>query len=144
MTEVEHALARWLEAVNGRGQLALTEAAVTADVRVERLGFGAQRGELTETFDGPIAVNAWLARTREVVHFELLTLHDSEARYLVRVDGETWRGGGTWRWQLGADGRLAWLQHQPDDLSAADGPAAAPQPAAQEHQHQHDNDDAHA
>jgi hypothetical protein len=131
MTEGERALERWLHAVNGRGQLVLTEAAVAEGVRVERLGFGSQRGVLVELFEGPQAVNAWLARTREVVHFELAAIACDEARYLVRVEGESWLGGGTWRWQLAADGRLAWLQHQPDDLSSADGTAA------EEHRHQH-------
>jgi hypothetical protein len=135
------ALARWLEALNARGDQAATRRAVDDEVRIERCGFHATRDQVLEVLNGAVAVNDWLALTRDVVEFRLDG--DSRcdaggeiaARYAVVVEAANFRGGGEWHLRLANDGRIAWLRHQPDDLEQA---TPEPDPGHQPgHAHDH-------
>lgn len=131
---LDQALARWVDAMSSRGDREITEAAVHATVVVERCGSGAHQGEVVERFEGLDAVAAWLARTPEGTTFQVISrvVHVwvsppgggtarrvAECRYRVRVDD--FDNEGTWRFVLSPDGRLAWLEHAPDDLPGVTG-----------------------
>lgn len=116
------AMQRWLAALNGRGDLALTQAALARGVVIERCGFGGQRGQVVQVIRGQPAANRWLKMTRAVCQFELAgeLSGDGEpfsARY--RMTALDFVGGGLWQFRLDAGGRIAWLRHQPDELPAA-------------------------
>ena len=130
---LEQALARWVEAMNRRGDRELTEAAIQSGAVIERCGNGAHHGVVVERFEGHDAVNGWLERTPEGTTFRVISpvVHVwmnlvggdtsrrvAECRY--RVETEGFANEGTWRFVLGSDQRLAWLEHAPDDLPGVD------------------------
>lgn len=96
----------------------LAEALITQDARVRRLGFAAARGECAETFVGPDAVVIWARRSPDGTVFECTAADEADSvRYRVQIAGFV--GGGTWRLTLDAAGRIATLDHQPDELDVA-------------------------
>lgn len=114
-------MTRWLAAVEGHGDAGLTDAAVAPDVEVARYGFGPSRGTIVETLCGTEAVRAWLARTNPVCVFTLEASGSPAAGLVVaryRIDAPDFLGGGEWRARLAPDGRIAHLEHRPDDLRA--------------------------
>ncbi len=114
-------LARWLVALNHRGQG--VAAAVADQVAVQRFGFHYQRGELVEELHGPTEVAQWLARTAPVVRFELDPGEPVQTgpgawqvRYVVSAPDD-FLGGGLWDIRLDDHGLLRYLGHHPDDLA---------------------------
>lgn len=121
-TPAELALDRWLLALRGRGLLPPLQAALAPGFVVQRFGWDAQRGVLAERFEELPPLAAWCARSPAEVEFLLdgpVTPTDPgfQARYEVRLGD--FHNGGTWRFDLAPDGRIAWLLHQPDDLPEA-------------------------
>ena len=116
-----HAMHRWLQAINGRGHAATTALALSEDATVERYGFGQDRGTVMETFVGYAAINAWFALTREICQFQLMQAISSDESGFIscryQVTAGEFIGGGLWQARLAADGRIAWLSHQPDELA---------------------------
>ncbi len=115
------ALRAWVDALNGYGDLALTSRAVAADVVIERGGFGPQSGEVVQTLQGVAAANTWLAMTRHVVRFfaQEASLRREGSLWVARyrlTAPDDFVGGGLWRFATDASGRIARLQHWPDDL----------------------------
>jgi len=125
--ETEHAakeaVTRWLRAVNPPVEQGLVEAAVSEDCYVTRhhWAHADEYAKVMERFDGPARVLVWLQRTPPSLRFSL----DGELRldggiwvqpYLVEVEGEEFRGGGVWRFELDGDGRIRVLQHRPKPL----------------------------
>lgn len=114
------ALQRWLAALNNPKEGARVAAAVNADITIWRHGNYAQRGEIVERFAGLEQARGWVARCPLDVAFALdgqPTVTEAgagQARYVVLAEG--FRGGGLWRFRLGADGRIDWLEHIPDEL----------------------------
>lgn len=119
------AMVRWLAAVESHGDTAATDAAVASDVAVSRYGFGDTRDHVVEGLNGTAAVAEWLARTNPVCVFSIETVALADdgtgvARY--RIDAPDFLGGGVWRVVLATDGRIAQLEHRPDDLRPEYGP----------------------
>jgi hypothetical protein len=115
------AFERWVVALNRYGDLSATTAAVSDDVEVLRHGFGPERGLVVERIQGIDAVVRWLALTRDICRFELVSSTgaasaDGEVTARYRITAEEFVGGGEWRAQLAPDGRIRRLQHLPDDL----------------------------
>ncbi len=124
LTRVSQALAHWIEALNSRGDDAITQRALTDDVALTRHS-GLQKG-VTERFEGVDAAARWLRRSPPDTLFsvvgtpEILSAPgrmpiEAEARYRVQV-GE-FVNQGTWRVTLAEDGRIAALEHMPDFLA---------------------------
>jgi len=122
-TEARNAVSRWLKAVNPPVDLAVVDEAVSADVYVTRYHWAGKDEEaaVVERFDGVEALVVWLRRTPVVLRFSL----DGEPHldrdawvqaYAVEVEGEAFRGGGVWRYELDGDGKIRRLQHRPNPL----------------------------
>lgn len=125
-TDVTRALERWLAALQGFGALGVAQQALADDAVVERLGWDSGRGLVRERFEGHAAIAAWCGRSPREVEFGLAGPPEPvpaegparwRVRYTVRLGD--FESGGTWQLALAADGRIAALSHQPDDLPAA-------------------------
>jgi hypothetical protein len=117
----EIAFERWVAALNRYGDPAATAAAVSDDVEILRHGFGPERGQVVERIQGVAAVVRWLALTRDICRFELVTCRearepDGETTARYRIIAEEFVGGGQWIATLAWDGRIHRLQHMPDEL----------------------------
>ncbi len=112
---VTAALQRWVDALNARVQPEISRLAVSDSVRIERCGFDADRGRVVQVIEGLAAVDAWAAMSRDVCRFTLGEVDADGGRYAITAGDFT--GGGRWDVRLDADGRIAWLRHQPDDLA---------------------------
>lgn len=115
------ALVRWVEAVNAYGDRAITAAAVSPAIAIERCGFGDQRGQVVQNILGLDATVQWLAMTRDVVQFQcdVADLSTTDSAWVVRyrlTAPDDFVGGGSWTIRLDPDGMLLWLRHQPDEL----------------------------
>ncbi|MFO0744720.1 MAG: hypothetical protein U1F43_03465 [Myxococcota bacterium] len=120
----EHAIRRWVVALNARGTRTSVEAAVHPDVVVERFGFGSNAGNLVQTLQGASAVAEWFGLTPAGTIFEIagpvvldpdVTPEVARARYQFSVADIV--GGGKWGYRLHDDGRVIWLEHAPDEIS---------------------------
>ncbi|MGM0578812.1 MAG: nuclear transport factor 2 family protein [Myxococcota bacterium] len=123
MQQVVAALDRWVNALNRPGDPEATAEAVADDVVLERYGTGPWAGQQVERLEGAAAVAGWLARSPEGVRFEVeppdprAAVEEPgvvEVRY--RVILEDFVNHGTWRLRLADDGRIAWLEHVPDEV----------------------------
>lgn len=118
------AIERWIAALNTSLDGALTPLAFTEDAVIERCGVKANRDKVLDTHSGHIEIAAWVARVPEGTVFTRTSDVAAEtgdagetlwtARYRITV--EDFEGGGLWRVRLAEDGRLSWINHQPDDL----------------------------
>lgn len=118
-TPVEQALERWLSALQGLGAVEPVAAAFEPQGFVLRYGWDEGRGLVRERFEGHAAIAAWVARTPREVEFALAGATSPAAqgwrvRYRIRLGD--FENGGLWQLRLGAEGRIAELHHQPDDL----------------------------
>ena len=137
LSRYESAIRRWVDALNERGARVFVEAAVHPEVRVERYGFGENLGSLMQVIEGTSGVTEWFGLTPKSIQFEIVgpvmfeSLESSRSagqegpqgsddgsisrvRYQVSTVG--FANGGTWRFELADDDRIAWLEHRPDDL----------------------------
>lgn len=121
----QSAIENWVAALNLRGaegRARLVEAALP-DVEVVRFGFGANKGRIVETIRGHEAVAAWFDTTPDIIDFELdgpVTVDESglgEVGYKV-IAGD-FENGGTWRFWVDEDGRIATLEHHPKEIEEA-------------------------
>lgn len=87
---------------------------LAANVQVVRYGYGPQRDEVQETFNGAAAVVAWAERSPEGISFQATRNDDAVVQYTLRIAGFT--GAGTWLARTTAGGQLARLEHRPRDL----------------------------
>jgi len=146
------AIARWVAALNARGQVDAVTAAVEPNARVERQGIGALREEVVETIEGVANIGRWMAlspggTTFTVGGAETPTAGLATVRYAIEVAG--FHNGGAWAFKLGEAGKIAWLRHQPDSLSDASvGEVRDPSESWRKyvvdvpvHNHQHDHHD---
>ena len=120
----DHAIRRWVIALNARGTQASIESAVHPDCVVERFGFGTKSGVLVEMLQGAPAVAEWFDRSPQGTVFEIAgpvvldpdqTPEVARARYAFEVATVT--GGGQWTFRVHDDGRVIWLEHAPDDIA---------------------------
>ena len=134
------ALHHWVDALNDRTPASLAQA-VSTNIHIRRFGFGSKAGQLVEEIGGTKRVAAWIALTPPVARFTLLsepTVDSADALLFhahYRLNAGDFVGGGVWRFRLDAAGRIAWLEHHPDDLEdpVEESPHA--------HRHQHDDED---
>ncbi len=112
------AFARFIAALHHPRDAAAVIAAVSEDAQIDRHSPGA-RGAITaiaESFTGHAEVARWLARTPPVVRFSLAgpVVPDGD-QWTVEyaIDAGEFHNGGVWRARLAADGRIAFLSHQP-------------------------------
>ena len=119
----ETAIQRWIDALNVRGERTVLAAAFQADASVARKGFGSKTGQLVEVIEGLENVSEWMGLLPSGITFECVgpveVAADSEGevalvRYRLSVDDFV--GGGSWRFRLGDDGLVGWLEHQPDRI----------------------------
>lgn len=106
---------RFVDALNhARDELALRRA-VSDDVRIERHAPApaGEAGAIAETFDGFTAAAAWVRRTPAVVTFSLAGAPRADGSIEYALAAEDFANGGVWRARLAADGRIAFLAHQP-------------------------------
>ena len=87
---------------------------LAANVQVVRYGYGLERDEVQETFNGAAAVIAWAERSPEGISFQATRNGDAAIQYTLRVAGFT--GAGTWLARTTPGGQLAHLEHRPRDL----------------------------
>lgn len=121
------AIENWIVALNdkGRSSRVRVEAIVHPDIRVERYGFGSNAGRLVEEIRGIDGVAEWFGLTPEIVEFELAGQVEFEsgdteiALVNYRVLAGDFVGAGTWRFEVGEDGRILWLEHRPKDIPDA-------------------------
>jgi hypothetical protein len=103
---------RWIAAINAPRDRSLLDAAVTANVVVERY---TDAGKLAETFEGIDALERWLWRTPPNTVFS--TVGDvvaGEVEYALDIDD--FHNGGRWIATFAGDGRIATLSHRPRPL----------------------------
>lgn len=159
MSDKQVAFDRWLLALSTFGDPEAVRAITREDSRVERHGWDSARGRTLETFTGPQEIAAWCARSPRNARFSLASPPEPQgdelvARYTVRIGD--YENHGTWRARLHADGRIARLVHQPDDLpdewregvpegKSLGPPPPGPQisPGAHDHGHDHGHDHSH-
>lgn len=121
----QSAIENWVTALNTRGAetRARIEAAAHPDIEVERFGFGVNKGRVVETIRGLDGVFAWFATTPDIIEFELdgtVSVDASEISVVgYKVIAGDFENGGTWRFRLHQDGRIAWLEHQPKEIEEA-------------------------
>ncbi len=120
----QSAIENWVTALNARGAGARTciEAAAHPDIEVERFGFGVNKGRAVETIRGLEGVAAWFATTPDIIDFELDGSVSVESEFSVvgyKVIAGDFENGGTWRFKLHEDGRIAWLEHRPNEVEEA-------------------------
>ncbi len=114
------ALERWLDALRGFGASEPVVAAMADDAEVLRFGWDDRRGVLGERFRGHDEIAAWCGRSPREVRFDLaeppVPGPDDTwiARY--RISLGDFRNHGNWQLRLADDGRIARLEHQPEDL----------------------------
>ena len=113
------ALQRWLLALNTQGELAAVREAVEPDCELLRFGWGADAERVQERFVGTEAVASWLRRSPQGTVFQLEGEPSAagerwEQRYRVQI-GE-FQNQGRWLLSLGPEGRIARLEHRPQDL----------------------------
>lgn len=119
----DHAIRKWVAALNTRGAPPSFEAAVHPDIVVERFGFGRKRGALVQVLRGASSVAEWFGITPEGVRFEIAgpvvldpdrTPEVARTRYHLEIADIV--GGGTWQYRIHDDGRVVWLEHAPDEI----------------------------
>lgn len=119
----DHAIRKWVVALNERGSKPLFEAAVHPDIVVERFGFGSRRGTLVQKMEGGPAVAEWFGITPAGVRFEIAgpvvldpdrTPEVARTRYRLSIADIV--GGGQWSYRIHDDGRVVWLEHAPDEI----------------------------
>ena len=114
------ALDRWLAALNRPQDGDLIAAAVSEQVAIWRHGNYEHRGEIVERFEGLQQATEWFARCPADIRFELgegaAHVADGVWRARYAVVAEDFRGGGLWCFRLCDAGKIAWLEHIPDEL----------------------------
>lgn len=115
------ALARWLDAVNSRGEPEAVEAAVIEEVTVARCGWSEGHRGTEESLDGFEDVQEWLWTNPHGCVFSAGPIAESNGAYEVRytIRYQDFENHGVWRFTVSHDGRIATLVHQPDDLPDA-------------------------
>lgn len=120
----EHAIRRWVVALNARGTRTSVDAAAHPDIVVERLGFGSKAGRLVQTFKGAPAVAEWFGLTPAGTFFELagpVVLDPDKtpeiARTRYQLQSADIVGSGGWAYRIADDGRVIWLEHAPDQIA---------------------------
>jgi hypothetical protein len=117
------AMARWLAALNARGEPTAVSAAVHEEARVERCGVGAHAGVVVEEIIGPTNIGRWMALSPPGTRFETTTTPEAtrdadgtgfDVGYRVAVAG--FENTGRWRFRLGPVGEIMWLKHVPTAL----------------------------
>ncbi len=120
----EPAIQRWTDALNARGDRTALASAIQAGASVARKGFGSKSGHLVEVIEGLGNVSEWMGLIPEGITFECVgsvdVAADSEGevatvRYQLSIDDFV--GGGSWRFRVGDDGLVGWLEHSPDAIS---------------------------
>lgn len=101
--------------------LAALATVAAPSVALTRLGFGAHRGQVMESFTGLPALAAWIQRAPNGTRFTVSSLVEGPAptgegiaRYTVDVAGFV--GGGEWAFTVGEGGLLLSVIHRPDEL----------------------------
>jgi len=119
----DHAIRKWVSALNERGSKLLSDA-VHPDIVVDRIGFGSKRGTLVQTMKGAPAVAEWIGITPAGVRFEVagpvvldpdMTPEAARTRYRLSIADIV--GGGQWTYRIHDDGRVVWLEHAPDEIA---------------------------
>lgn len=118
--EIATVFARWVAALNARGDLAQTALACAEEALVERCGFFGERGNIVEQLHGIAAINTWLTLTREICVFSLdgaVASSDRGFAARYRIVAGDFVGGGHWEARFDNVGKMIWLRHQPDELA---------------------------
>lgn len=121
----QSAIENWVAALNQRGAEGRARLALAAvpGIEVVRFGFGANQGRAVETIHGYEAVAAWFDTTPDIIDFELdgsVTVDESGlAEVGYKVIAGDFENGGTWRFRLHEDGRIATLEHRPKEIEEA-------------------------
>lgn len=128
VNDFDVAVARWVEALNARDDRRVVDGALSPEVVVLRYGTGARSGEVVERLRDLESVAEWLSRTPAGTRFMVeespvpLDEDPTQAEVRYRVFAGDFIGHGTWRLSLDAAGRIAWLEHVPDELPDGEPP----------------------
>lgn len=146
----ELAIQRWTDALNARGDRVALASAIQAGASVARKGFGSKSGHLVEVIEGLGNVSEWMGLIPEGITFECVgsvdVAADSEGevatvRYQLSIDDFV--GGGSWRFRVGDDGLVGWLEHSPDAISDPMEEGDYRAGGHREHDHPHTEQSAH-
>lgn len=122
--DLQEAIARWLEAVNLRGDSNAVEKATVPTIQLDRCGWGENNGKVVQVFKGWKELSDWLQLTPADTVFTLdsdISPKSDDAHFdgvvRYRLEVLDFVGGGEWRFRTAADGRLLRIEHRPDNLA---------------------------